>query len=106
MVARRAPQHPPEFGRSSIYVEAIDLPQLEVLSERFLRATNYYGLVALEYKLDPRDQQNKLLDVNGRTWGYHALCPPAGVDFPYMLFADLMGEPIKPSRCQMDPADY
>jgi predicted ATP-grasp superfamily ATP-dependent carboligase len=98
MVVRRARQHPPEFGRASTYVETIELPLLEVLSERFLRAINYYGLVELEYKLDPRDQQYKLLDVNGRTWGYHTLGPGAGVDFPYMLFADQMGEPVEPIR--------
>ena len=53
-----------------------------------MRAINYYGLVELEYKLDPRDGQYNLLDVNGRTWGYHTLGPGAGVDFPYLLFRD------------------
>jgi D-aspartate ligase len=94
MVVRRTRQHPPEFGRSSTYVETIDLPEIEALSERFLRAVNYYGLVELEYKFDSRDQQYKLLDVNGRTWGYHTLGTGAGVDFPYMLFADQMGEVV------------
>jgi len=98
MVTRRTRQHPAEFGRSSTYVETIDLPQLEALSERFLQAIDYYGLVELEYKLDLRDQRYKLLDVNGRTWGYHTLGPAAGVDFPYMLFADQMGEPVEPIR--------
>jgi predicted ATP-grasp superfamily ATP-dependent carboligase len=98
MVVRRSRQHPPEFGRASTYVETIDLPILEQLSERFLRAINYYGLVELEYKLDPRDGRYKLLDVNGRTWGYHTLGPGAGVDFPYMLFADQAGEAVQPCR--------
>ncbi len=98
MVVRRRRQHPPEFGRASTFVETIDLTPLEELSTRFLRAINYYGLVELEYKLDPRDQQYKLLDVNGRTWGYHALGPGAGVDFPYMLFADQAGECVTPCR--------
>ena len=98
MVVRRSRQHPPEFGRASTYVETIDLPILERLSERFLRAINYYGLVELEYKLDPRDGHYKLLDVNGRTWGYHTLGPGAGVDFPYMLFADQAGQAVQPCR--------
>jgi predicted ATP-grasp superfamily ATP-dependent carboligase len=98
MVVRRRRQHPPEFGRASTFVEAIELPILETLSERFLRAINYYGLVELEYKLDPRDGQYKLLDVNGRTWGYHTLGSGAGVDFPYLLFADQMGDVIEPRR--------
>jgi len=98
MIVRRTRQHPPEFGRASTFVETVDLPRLEVLSERFLRAINYYGLVELEYKLDPRDGEYKLLDVNGRTWGYHTLGSSAGVDFPYMLFADQIGEKVQPCR--------
>jgi predicted ATP-grasp superfamily ATP-dependent carboligase len=98
MVVRRARQHPPEFGRSSTYVETIELPLLEDLSERFLRAIDYYGLVEMEYKFDPRDQLYKLLDVNGRTWGYHTLGFGAGVDFPLMLYADQVGEPVEPRR--------
>ncbi|MGY3343710.1 MULTISPECIES: carboxylate--amine ligase [unclassified Bradyrhizobium] len=98
MVVRRRRQHPPEFGRASTYVETIEFPVLETMSERFLRAINYYGLVELEYKLDPRDGKYKLLDVNARTWGYHSLGSGAGVDFPYLLFADLLGYPVKPCR--------
>ena len=98
MVVRRRRQHPPEFGRASTFVETIELPILETLSERFLRAINYYGLVELEYKFDSRDEQYKLLDVNGRTWGYHTLGSGAGVDFPYLLFADQMGDSVEPRR--------
>jgi D-aspartate ligase len=98
MVAQRWRQHPPEFGRASTFVETVDLPLLETLSQRFLRAINYYGLVELEYKCDPRDGQLKLLDVNARTWGYHSLGPRAGVDFPSMLFADQVEEAVEPCR--------
>jgi D-aspartate ligase len=94
MVARRRRQHPLEFGRASTYVETMDVPILEELSERFLRKIDYYGLVELEYKLDPRDGRYKLLDVNARTWGYHSLGVSAGVDFSYMLFADQLGMPV------------
>jgi predicted ATP-grasp superfamily ATP-dependent carboligase len=98
MVARRRRQHPLEFGRASTYVESVDVPILEEFSERFLRAIDYYGLVEIEYKLDPRDSQYKLLDVNARTWGYHSLGAKAGVDFSYMLYADQVGLPVPVSR--------
>jgi predicted ATP-grasp superfamily ATP-dependent carboligase len=98
MVVRRRRQHPLEFGRASTYVETVDIPILEELSERFLRAIDYYGLVEVEYKLDPRDSQYKLLDVNARTWGYHSLGLAAGVDFSYMLYADQVGLPV--AACQ------
>src|SRR5437016_12188379 len=100
MVAQRRRQHPPEFGRASTFVETIDLPLLETLSKRFLKEIDYYGLVEMEYKLDPRDGQYKLLDVNARTWGYHTLGPRAGVDFPYMLFADQVGNDVEYCRAR------
>jgi D-aspartate ligase len=98
MVARRRRQHPLQFGRASTYVETVDVPILEELSERFLRKIHYYGLVEVEYKLDPRDARYKLLDVNARTWGYHSLGVSAGVDFSYMLYADQLGMPVTPCR--------
>jgi D-aspartate ligase len=98
MVVRRRRQHPLQFGRASTYVETMDIPILEEYSERFLRKIDYYGLVEVEYKLDPRDAQYKLLDVNARTWGYHSLGAKAGVDFSYMLFADQIGMPVTESR--------
>jgi D-aspartate ligase len=98
MVVRRQRQHPPEFGRASTFVQTIELPVLETLSKKFLQAIDYYGLVELEYKFDARDGSYKLLDVNGRTWGYHTLGAGAGVDFPYLLYADQMGESVEPSR--------
>lgn len=94
LVAKRRRQHPLQFGRASTYVVTVDVPVVEELSERFLRAIEYYGLVELEYKLDPRDSQYKLLDVNARTWGYHSLGIKAGVDFSYMLYADQVGLPV------------
>lgn len=98
LVARRMRQHPREFGRAATYVETIELPEVEELSERFLRAINYYGLVEVEFKQDPRDGQLKLLDVNARTWGFHSIGAPAGVDFPYILYADQIGESVE--RCR------
>jgi D-aspartate ligase len=91
MTVLRRRQHPSDFGRSSTYVETVDLPQLAEPSASFLKAIDFYGLVELEYKHDRRDGEWKLLDVNARTWGYHTLGQAAGVDFPYLLYRDQVG---------------
>jgi D-aspartate ligase len=98
LLARRMRQHPREFGRAATYVETIDLPEIEALSERFLRAINFRGIVEMEYKQDPRNGKYKLLDVNARGWGFHGLGQAAGVDFPYLSFADQLGWRIVPAR--------
>jgi D-aspartate ligase len=98
LVARRGRQHPREFGRAATYVESIELPVIEELSERFLKAIDYYGLVEIEFKHDLRDGKYKLLDVNARTWGFHSIGAAAGVDFPYLLYADQLGQSVEPCR--------
>jgi D-aspartate ligase len=100
LIAKRLRQHPREFGRAATYVETIDFPQIEELSERFLRAIDFYGLVEVEFKRDPRDGQFKLLDVNARAWGFHSIGIPAGVDFPYLLYADQLGKTVERSRAR------
>jgi D-aspartate ligase len=100
MTVRRRRQHPSDFGVASTYVETISLAELAEPSCRFLAAIDYYGLVELEYKRDPRDGICKLLDVNARTWGYHSLGGPAGVDFPYLLFRDQIGAPVEEAHAR------
>jgi D-aspartate ligase len=94
VTVRRERQHPPEFGRASTLVATVDVPELEESAVRFLRAMDFYGLVELEYMHDERDGLFKLLDVNARMWGYHSIGPVAGVDFPWLLFADQTGADV------------
>jgi D-aspartate ligase len=98
LVAKRMRQHPREFGRAATYVETVDLPEVEELGERFLKAIDFYGIAEIEFKRDPRDGRYKILDVNARAWGFHALGQAAGVDFPYLLFADQLGRPVEPCK--------
>jgi predicted ATP-grasp superfamily ATP-dependent carboligase len=79
-------------------VESCECAEIEEHSELFLREINFYGLVELEFKLDPRDHKFKLLDVNARAWGFHGIGPAAGIDFPYLLYADQIGHSVEPKR--------
>ena len=95
LVAKRSRQHPMDFGRASTFVETVDIPELEELGTKFLNAINYYGLSEVEFMWDPRDKRYKLLEINARTWGWHTLGGIAGVDFPLLLFKNLMGEEVR-----------
>ncbi len=100
MTVARHRQHPSDLGRASTYVETVDAPELAEPSVRLLAHIGYYGLVEVEYKVDPRDGVPKLLDVNARTWGYHTLGQAAGVDFPYLLHQDQLGHQVAPVRAR------
>jgi Predicted ATP-grasp enzyme len=59
-----------------------------------LAAIRYTGLVEVEYKLDPRSGRYMLLDINPRLWTWSSLGARAGIDFPFLLWQTLMGQPV------------
>jgi predicted ATP-grasp superfamily ATP-dependent carboligase len=99
LVARRARQHPIDFGgHGSSFVETVDKPVIEEPARQLLAAIAYTGLVEIEFKCDPTSRQPKLLDINARTWGWHTLGRAAGVDFPYLSWRLAHGEIIPNTR--------
>lgn len=101
LVARRARQHPMDFGHASTFVETVDIPELETLGSRMLAGAGYYGLSEVEFKRDPRDGVFKLLEVNARTWGWHSIGLKAGVNFSHLLFQDMMGHAAESNGYQV-----
>lgn len=100
LTARRARQHPVDFGRSSTFVETIEHSSVEEQARRFLKSIEYTGVVEVEFKHDRRDGRTKLLDVNGRFWTWCGLGERAGVDFPHLAYRQALGERIAPVRAR------
>ena len=98
ITARRARQHPMDFGQASTFAEIVDVPELASISEKFLSLIGYYGIAEVEFMKDPRNGKYKLLEINPRVWGWHTLAIGAGVDLPYLLYQDMIGEEIKVQR--------
>lgn len=101
LTARRTRQIPMDFGRASTFVETVDDPTLAVTAVRLIEALRYTGIVEVEFKRDPRDGKLKLLDINPRVWGWHSLCGPAGVDYPYLLWLLTIGEQIPATKAEI-----
>lgn len=94
LTARRTRQYPIDFGYSSSLVETLEIPEIVAPSQRLLAAIRYTGIVEVEYKLDARDGRFKLLDINPRLWTWAPLGARAGVDFPYLLWKMMQGQPV------------
>ena len=98
LVARRTRQYPIDFGLNSTYVETVDEPGIEEPARRLLTALRYTGAVEVEFKRDRASGRYKLLDVNPRLWAWHTLGERAGVDFTYLIWRLIHGQPIQPVR--------
>lgn len=94
VIARRPRQRPMDFGTAS-YVETVNIPELEEIGKKILRLMNYYGLSEVEFIQDPRDGKYKLLEINARIWAWQTLAIRAGVDFPYLLYQDMLGKDVR-----------
>jgi predicted ATP-grasp superfamily ATP-dependent carboligase len=81
---RRLREYPITGGastlRESIYNEKFKKVALDLMA-----GLNWYGVAMVEFKLDERDGEPKLMEVNGRFWGSLPLSIASGVDFPYLL---------------------
>ncbi len=92
--ARRPRQHPMEFGRASTFVETVNVPELETLATKFLTGIAFSGLAEVEFMYDQKDARFELLEVNPRIWGWHTIAIHAGLDLPYLAYADAIGQEV------------
>jgi predicted ATP-grasp superfamily ATP-dependent carboligase len=94
-VHRRLREYPITGGPSTLR-ESVRHPQIEELGIRLLQSLKWHGVAMVEFKVDPRDNEPKLMELNPRFWGSLALAIHAGVDFPYLLYRMAMGEEFEP----------
>ncbi len=94
MTARRTRQYPIDYGLGSSFVEAREIPDILGDARKLLAYMRLTGMVEVEFKRDPRNGVNKLLDINVRPWGWHTLTIACGLDFPYMQYCDTLGLPM------------
>lgn len=89
---RRLRQHPMDFGRASTFVVSASIPELEHLATQLFSGTDFFGLAEVEFMFDPKHNRFEILEVNPRIWGWHMLAVYAGVNLPYIAYADILGE--------------
>ncbi len=94
VMARRARQHPMDFGHASTFAELVDIPEIQTIAEKFLSLIDYYGIAEVEFMQDPQNGTYKLIEVNPRFWCWHTLAIAAGVDLPFLLYQNMIGEEL------------
>jgi predicted ATP-grasp superfamily ATP-dependent carboligase len=90
---RRMRMWPLSFGNSSL---SVSVPIAEVQDMkgsiiRFLAGLKFHGIFSAEFKIDPRDELPKLLEVNARGWWYNSLSATCGVNIILTAYLDAIG---------------
>jgi predicted ATP-grasp superfamily ATP-dependent carboligase len=88
-------QVPPDFG-DGLVVKAVWAPQVVPLAAAAVRALGYYGMADIEFKLDARTGEYKLLDINPRPWLWMNLPAACGVNLAHAAYLDALDRPVDP----------
>jgi predicted ATP-grasp superfamily ATP-dependent carboligase len=94
---RRVRMFPPDFGNSTL---TVSIARDEVSSAvahltRLIQGIGYRGIFSAEFKLDSRDNQFKILEINSRPWWYIGFAADCGVDVSTMAYRDALGLPVE-----------
>lgn len=92
---RRIREQPPTGG-SSVAAESVYVTQLRDLGLAILRGLRWHGVAMVEFKLDTRNQQFKLIEINPKFWGSLDLAIASGVDFPYLMYKMALDGDVAP----------
>jgi predicted ATP-grasp superfamily ATP-dependent carboligase len=88
---------PPHAGMTAC-ARTVANPRLAQAAARFCQAIGFSGVADLDWRLDLRDGQYKLVDFNPRTGAQFRLFETErGVDVVRALHLDLTGRPVPPS---------
>ncbi len=85
-------QTPPMFGVMRVGRSTEPNPEVEAYALELLRAIDYQGFASVEFKRDYRDGELKLMEVNVRLPRSIPLPIRAGVDFPWLVYRDLVDD--------------
>jgi D-aspartate ligase len=90
--AQKLLQVPAGFGTGCV-VQTVDRPDLLARAAALLESIGFSGIAEVEFKKDPADGEDKLIEINPRPWDQHLLGPACGSDLVYLAYCDLAGLP-------------
>jgi predicted ATP-grasp superfamily ATP-dependent carboligase len=96
-VQKEIRHYPLESGPSTVH-ESVLYPELLAYSKRLMDELNWYGVADIEFMIDPRSGEPKLMEINPRFWSSTHLAIHSGIDFPWILYQIAMNETFEPQH--------
>jgi predicted ATP-grasp superfamily ATP-dependent carboligase len=82
---KRLREFPIDGGPSTLR-ESTNDPKIKALAEKLLKELDWHGVAMVEFKVDPRTNTPRLLEVNPRFWGSLQLAKVSGLNLPYAYY--------------------
>ncbi|UOF92020.1 ATP-grasp domain-containing protein [Fodinisporobacter ferrooxydans] len=93
-VQRQIRNYPIQRGPSTVH-ESVNHQKLIDYAAQLMAHLPWYGVADIEFIIDPRNGEPKLLEINPRFWSSLHLSIRCGVDFPWILYQLAMGHEVE-----------
>ncbi len=101
MTCQKYRQYPINFG-ASVYTGQKYVQELYDIGSKFLESVGYKGFAEIEFKKDAITGEFYLIEVNVRITNLNSLLCKAGINMPYLTYAELIGTPEPPFELKKD----
>ena len=93
---RRVRMDPPRISNTTVDVsiDPAEVGDAIAQTRRLLEAVRYRGIFNVEFKLDARDGQFKIIELNPRPFWLVAHVASVGVDLPWLAYLDALERPV------------
>jgi len=85
------------YGGLSTLRKTTKNEQLVNIAFKLLKKIRWSGAAMVEFRIDPRDNEPKLMEINPRFWGSLQLSILSGINFPYILYQLTMDDDPQPN---------
>ncbi len=85
---------PVDIGPSTVQ-ESVVMPELVKQAVGIMDSIPWRGVVEIEFMKDKKDGKTKFMEINPRFWNSLYLSVLCGIDFPWMLYRDAIGEDVE-----------
>lgn len=94
-------QYPINFG-ASVFTKQKWIPALHAIGEPFFKAINWRGFAEIEFKKHAETGEYYLIEINVRTTNFNAMLEKIGLNFPYIAYRELTGDPLPKASIEKD----
>jgi len=94
---RRMRQNPPRYGVVSLG-ESVWEPRIIDPCMRLLKTIGFQGIAHVEFKRDPRNDDFKFIEINGRSYLSISLPTACGINLIHIAYRNVIGEKLAPLK--------
>ncbi|MGB7593989.1 MAG: carboxylate--amine ligase [Erysipelotrichaceae bacterium] len=94
-------QYPINFG-ASVFTKQKYIPELHAIGAPFFKAIHWRGFAEIEFKKHAQTGEYYLIEINVRTTNFNAMLAKIGLNFPYIAYRELTGDPLPAASVEKD----